>query len=270
MIREVIVSTVLFFTLAAGGGAQESTPQRNTAKPSTSSLGPHPAATSAEPASRVGLRSQPSFWDDSLKMIRDGGWDIGAWLAYRRRLLVEASLTNRYFWFCITSYAANVLLMYLFYASRVSEERKIWKATEVMTDLWNWGLYADWTARNAIDKHNHHIDRCHASTANKQSPSDTETSERNKADLTRLQKERDVLQTELAATKTELAERDRAIADLSSRVSAISTSVTGGSDPNLMAQLMDTVNTLSTRNQHLEQQLVTAQSKLEQIARDAH
>lgn len=270
MIRQVIISTVLFFTLAATGGAQQSTPRPHANDSSTSSLVPHPAVASAAPASRVGLRSQPSFWDDSLKMIRDGGWDIGSWLAYRRRLLVEASLTNRYFWFCITSYAANVLLIYLFYASRVSEDRKIWKATEVMTDLWNWALYADWTGRKAIDKYNHHIDRCHASTANKQSPSDTETSERDKAELTRLQKERDVLQKELAATRTELAERDQAIADLNRRVSAVSTSVAGGNDPKLMAQLMDTVNTLSTRNQHLEQQLVTAQRKLEQIARETH
>jgi hypothetical protein len=202
-------------------------------------------------------------------MIRDGGWDIGSWLAYRRRLLVEASLTNRYFWFCITSYAANVLLIYLFYASRVSEDRKIWKATEVMTDLWNWALYADWTARKAIDKYNRHIDCCHATTANKQSASDAETGERNKAEVARLQKERDALQKELAATKTELAERDQAIADLNSRVSAISTSVAGASDPQFTAQLMEKVNLLSASNQNLEQQLLTAQSKLEQVAREA-
>ena len=268
--RQLIVPTMLFFSLVAGGAAQESTPQRNTAKPSTSSQAPDRTAASAAPTSRVGLRSQPSFWDDSLKMIRDGGWDIGSWLAYRRRLLVEASLTNRYFWFCITSYAANVLLIYLFYASRVSEERKIWKATEVMTDLWNWALYADWNARKAIEKYNHHIDRCHASTAHKQSPSDTETSERNKAEVTRLQKERDVLQNELAATKKDLAERDQAFADLNSRVTAISMSVAGASHPQFTAQLMEKVNLLSASNQNLEQQLLTAQSKLEQIAREAH
>ncbi|HSU59326.1 MAG TPA: hypothetical protein VLI55_08440 [Bryobacteraceae bacterium] len=136
-------------------------------------MAPHPTASAAA-ASRVSLRSQPSFWDDSLKMIRDGGWDIGSWLAYRRRLLVEASLTNRYFWFCITSYAANVLLIYLFYASRVSEDRKIWKATEAMTGLWNWALYADWDARKAIDKYNRHIDRCH-SQANERSASNAAT-----------------------------------------------------------------------------------------------
>ena len=152
----------------------------------------------------------------------------------------------------------------------MSDDRKIWKATEVMTNLWNWALYADWTARKAIAKHNRHIDRCHATTANKQSGSDAETGERNKAEVARLQKERDALQKELAATKTELAERDQAIADLNSRVSAISTSVVGASDPQFTAQLMEKVNLLSAANQNLEQQLLTAQSKLEQIAREAH
>jgi len=200
-------------------------------------------------------------------MIRDGGWDIGSWLAYRRRLLVEASLTNRYFWFCITSYAANVLLIYLFYASRVSEDRKIWKATEVMTDLWNWALYADWTARKAIDKYNRHIDRCHGSTANQESTSDAGTGERNKAQFTRLQTERDALNKKLAAVESELAERDGVIANLNGRINEVSKMVAGGSDPNFTAQLMEKVNMLSLHNQHLEQQLETAQGKLEHFAR---
>lgn len=203
-------------------------------------------------------------------MIREGGWDLGSWLEYKRKLLVENSLTNQYFWFSITSYAANILLLYLFYASRVSEERKIWKATEVMTDLWNWALYADWNARKAIDKYNKHIDRCHATPASKQSVSGGETDERKKPEIARLQKARDALQKELAATKQELAERDQAFADLNSRVSAVSTSVAGASDPQFTAQLMEKVNLLSASNQNLQQQLLTAQSKLEQIAKEAH
>ncbi len=268
MIRQVIVSTILLFTLTAAAGAQQPTPRSHVANPSTSSVTSPPAQPT--PASRIGLQSQPSFWEDSLRMIREGGWDLGSWLEYRRRLLVENSLTNRYFWFSLTSYAANILLLYLFYASRVSEERKIWKATEVMTDLWNWALYADWNARKAIDKYNKHIDRCHATTASKQSASGAEVYERNKADIARLQKERDALQKELGATKQELAERDQAFADLNSRVTAVSTSVAGASDPQFTAQLMEKVNLLSASNQNLQQQLLTAQSKLEQIAKEAH
>jgi hypothetical protein len=266
MIRQAIVSTVLCFTLAATGGAQQSTPRPHTTDSSTSSLVPHPAVRSAAPASRVGLRSQPSFWDDSLKMIRDGGWDIGSWLAYRRRLLAEASLTNRYFWFCITSYAANVLLIYLFYASRVSEERKIWKATEVMTDLWNWALYADWTARKAINKYNTHIDRCH-SQANARSAN--AATSREASEVARFQAERDTLQQELIAVKNELAERDRVITNLNIRIDEVSKSITGGSDPKLTADLMSKVNMLTARNQHLEEQLTSAQSKLKQFAQGA-
>ena len=266
--RSLIVPTMLFFALVAGGAAQESTPQRNTAKPSTSSLAPHPSVASAAPASRVGLPSQPSFWDDSLKMIRDGGWDIGSWLAYRRRLLVEASLTNRYFWFCITSYAANVLLIYLFYASRVSEDRKIWKATEVMTDLWNWALYADWTARKAIDKYNKHIERCNrvaegesARTAKKKTTDD---------ELIRVKNERDAIRQELTAARQEITERDQAIAGLNTRVDELAKSICGGGDSQLTVQLMEKVNILTTRNQHLDQQLKSAQEKLGQLAGEQH
>ena len=268
MIRQVIVSTVLSFTLAATGGAQQSTPRPHTTDSSTSSLTPHQRAASAAPASRVGLRSQPSFWDDSLKMIRDGGWDIGSWLAYRRRLLVEASLTNRYFWFCITSYAANVLLIYLFYASRVSEDRKIWKATEVMTDLWNWALYADWTARKAIDKYNKHIERCNrvaegeSARAAKKKTTDDE--------LIRVKNERDAIRQELTAARQEITERDQAIAGLNTRVDELAKSICGGGDSQLTVHLMEKVNMLTTRNQHLDQQLKSAQEKLGQLAGEQH
>ena len=261
MIRQVIISTILLFTLAATGGAQQSTPRRNTAG-STSS------AAAAAPASRVGLRSQPSFWDDSLQMIRDGGWDIGSWLAYRRRLLVEASLTNRYFWFCITSYAANLLLMYLLYASRVSEDRKIWKATEVMTDLWNWALYADWTARKAIEKYNKHIERCNrvaegeSARAAKKKTTDDE--------LIRVKNERDAIRQELTAARQEITERDQAITGLNTRVDELAKSICGGGDSQLTVQLMEKVNMLTTRNQHLDQQLKSAQEKLGQLAGEQH
>jgi hypothetical protein len=76
------------------------------------------------------------------------------------------------------------------------------------------------------------------------------------------------LQTELAATKAEVAERDQAVAELSSRVSAVSKSVSEASDPQFTAQLMEKINLLSASNQNLELQLLTAQSKLEQIARE--
>jgi hypothetical protein len=47
----------------------------------------------------------------------------------------------------------------------------------------------------------------------------------------------------------------------------VSKMVAGGSDPNFTAQLMEKVNMLSLHNQHLEQQLETAQGKLEHFAR---
>ena len=260
MIRQVVVSTLLLFTLTAAPGAQQPAAHSHVTNPSTS-VTSQPAQPT--PASRVGLRSQRSFWDDSLKMIREGGWDFGSWLEYKRRLLVENSLTNQYFWFSITSYAANILLLYLFYASRVSEERKIWKATEVMTDLWNWALYADWNARKAIDNYNKHIDRCHATPANKNTTDD---------ELIRVKNERDAIRQELTAAREEvtaarqeLTERDQLIAGLNTRVDELAKSICGGGDSQLTVQLMEKVNMLTTRNQHLDQQLKSAQEKLGQL-----
>jgi hypothetical protein len=263
--RSVCLVTALFLASAAGRAEPLSGQRADaTAMRAPSATIPNSHATDVSVPSRVGLREQPSFWDDSTKAIKEGGRDIGSWIAYRRQLLVEASLTNRYFWFCITSFLANVVLIYLFYASRLSEDRKLWKATRAMTELWNWALFADWTAHTAIDKFNTHIGRCRQTAVDGLSlPA---ISPGGSDDLAHLQNERDVLRQEVLAVKTELVERDRVIANLNTRVDEVAKTVSAGSDTKLTAQLMEKVNILTVRNQHLEQQLTTAQTKLEELA----
>ncbi len=261
----VFLVTALFLAHEPGQAQSPSHPGAATSPPdarATAAL--HPANASVP--SRVGLREQPSFWDDSTRAIKEGGWDIGSWIAYRRQLLVEASLTNRYFWFCITSFLANIVLLYLIYASRVSEDRKLWKATGAMTDLWNWALFADGTARAAIDKFNLHIELC--SRAAVDGLSLPVVSSANTDELSRLQNQRDAFQQEVIAMKAELVERDRVITNLNTRVDEVAKTVSAGSDTKMTAQLMEKVNMLTVRNQHLEQQLTSAQARLGQLAQE--
>lgn len=59
------------------------------------------------------------------------------------------------------------------------------------------------------------------------------------------------------------------IANLNTRVDEIAKTVSAGSDTTkLTAQLMEKVNLLTVRNQHLDQQLTTAQTKLAQLAQE--
>jgi hypothetical protein len=264
--RSVCLVTALF--LASAEGRAEPPSGQGAAATATrapSATIPNSQAADAAVPSRVGLREQPSFWDDSAKAIKEGGWDIGSWIAYRRQLLVEASLTNRYFWFCITSFLANVVLIYLFYASRVSEDRKLWKATRAMTELWNWALFADWTARTAIDKFNTHIEHC--SRAEDVEIVSPDKRKQDLEELARVQNERDSLRQDKVALQEQLADRERAVTNLTSRIDEVATTVSSRDpDSKLSAQLMEKINLLSARNQQLEQQLKSAQTKLEQLA----
>jgi hypothetical protein len=253
-----LITGLLAAEAAGVAGVSSSPPTANAA--AANAVPPAPA----QPAIRTGSRRQTSFWDDSLKAIKDGGSDAGGWVAYRRRLLVEATLTNQYFWFSITSFLGNAVLMYLFYASRVGEERKLWKATRAMTDLWNWALYSEWTARNTIDKFNAHVEKCNR-TADGEIAQAAKTKGESD-EFIRVQNERDALQQELAAARQELSQRDQVIAGLNTRVDELAKSICGGGDPQLTAQLMEKVNMLTTRNQHLEQQLQSAQTKLGKLA----
>lgn len=259
---------ILFIALGFGGVAAPSS-QTETA-PAAASPGDH----SLSPLQR-NRKQAPSLWQDSIRAIKHGGWDLGDWIAYRRSLLVQASIRNRYFWFCISSFALNALLLYLFYASRVGEDRKLWKATAAMTDLWNWALYADATARHAIHKFNRHVEQCNRLAeleAGGKSP-ELQANE----EIAHLQTELDSVRREKQALEEQLTEKESAFRNLAARIEDIGKRTAPGSvaephsiaaEARVQAQLMEKINQLSSHNQQLERELAESRLKVARLAQD--
>ncbi|MGH9440251.1 MAG: hypothetical protein ACRD22_20865, partial [Terriglobia bacterium] len=188
---------------------------------------------------------------------------------------VQASIRNRYFWFCISSFALNAMLLYLFYASRLSEDRKLWKATAAMTDLWNWALYADATARHAIHKFNRHVEQCNRLAeleAGGKSP-ELQANE----EIARLTAEAENMRREKQKLEQQLAEKESAFQNLAARVEDIGkrTASSAVADPHpiaadarVQAQLMEKINQLSGYNQQLERELEESKLKVARLAQD--
>jgi methyl-accepting chemotaxis protein len=206
----------------------------------------------------------PSLWDDSKKFIEQGGWDVGGWIAERRALLAQSSVLNPYFSFSVVSLLLITFLVTTVYFQKISEDRKIWKATGVMTDLWNWALYADWQARQTIHKYNVHIDQYNR-LVDLQLSGKAPTSSHSTEEFGRLQTEVESMRQDKTRLEQAVAERERTIQVLSARVDEIAKQVDAGAsrtDTKVQVQLMEKVNQLSSRNQQLEQQLADAQQKL--------
>ncbi len=220
----------------------------------------------------------PSLWGDSKKLVEQGGSDVGGWLVARRALLVEASVRNPYFWFCVVSLGLIALLTLTLYFERLSEHRKIWKATAAMTDLWNWALYADVQARQAVNRYNQHIDGCNrlvdlelSGKAPVRSGQDEEAS--------RLHGEVEFLRRDKTGLEAQLAEKEKTIQSLTIRVDEIARQVAGGAPPadatadmpmqsRVQAQLMEKINQLSSRNQQLERDLEEARQKVARFSEE--
>lgn len=261
MIRLLLLSTLF---LGIAGATIRANP------PSSATPTPPPGASALSPPPRE-RTPPPSLWDDSKKFVEDGGSDLGGWLAERRAVLVGASVRNPYFWFSVVSFGLIALLTLTLYFERVSEHRKIWKATAAMTDLWNWALYADAQARQAIRTYNTHIDQCNR-LADLEAAGKAPARAVPDADSTRLQEELQSLRREKADLAEQLTGKDATIQGLTARVDEIAKQVAGGvappTDSRLQAQLMEKVNVLSSKNQQLEQELKDACRKLARFSED--
>jgi len=262
------MTRLLFLSFLSLGVAPAAVPAN---PPAAATTTPSPGASPLSPRTHE-RTPPPSLWDDSQRFVEDGGSNVGGWLAERRELLVAASVRNSYFWFSIVSFGLIALLTFTLYFERVSEHRKIWKATAAMTDLWNWALYADAQARQAIRTYNTHIDQCNR-LADLEATGKALTGSGPDEEAKRVHGEMEALRREKAVLEQQLADKELAIQDLTTRVDDVMKQIGSGQSSSessadnstqrrVQAQLMEKVNQLSSRNQQLERDLEQARHKL--------
>ena len=117
------------------------------------------------------------------------------------------------------------MVLMLAYGVRVMDEkRKLWRAAEILNDVWNDAQYARALAQTAIQKYNRHMEECNrvieAQLSGRASPTALEaTDARN--ELTRLRGELDTVDGERKVLKAKLDDKERLIDELSVRLYAL-------------------------------------------------
>jgi hypothetical protein len=95
-------------------------------------------------------QQQDDFFHYSTKLVNKNDVDYGAWLEERRRAFLEASLTNPFFWYSALTTALMMLLMLMYGVRVLDERRKLWRAAELLTDVWNQDQYSRAVAASAV------------------------------------------------------------------------------------------------------------------------
>ena len=176
-------------------------------------------------------QGKDDFFHSSAKLVNKSDYDWGAWLAERRRSFVEASAGNPFFWYSALTTVLLMLLMSAYGVRVLDEKRKLWRAAEILTDVWNQDQYSRAIAQAAVEKHNRHMLECNrvveAQFSGRPSAASLETSDA-REQLELIRAERDTLDSDVKRLSAELEKKEQTVSDLSTRLKALENDAPAG------------------------------------------
>ena len=232
-------------------------------KPTQASSGPYQRPQSGKP-----YQPQDDFFHYSTKLVNKNDVDYGAWLEERRRTFLEASLTNPFFWYSALTTALVMLVMLMYGVRVLDERRKLWRAAELLTDVWNQDQYSRAVAAAAVEKYNAHMADCNRVIETQLSgrPSATALDAMDfKERLEVVSAQRDAFDSENRSLKAELQKKEAMDSQMSARLDALERrSESNGSGTNATADTESTRRLIARVNE-LQQQLEAEQRRNRQL-----
>jgi hypothetical protein len=172
------------------------------------------------------------FFHASTKLVNPRDIDYGVVIERRRQAFLDASVANPFFWYSALTTLLLMALMIAYGLRVIDEKRWLWRAAEILTDVWNDSELARTNAQMAIEKHNRHMQECNrvveAQASGRTSPSALEADDA-RSEVVRLRGELDNVGGERNMLKAKLEEKEKLVDNLSVRLSALEKSgLTGG------------------------------------------
>jgi hypothetical protein len=260
-------SLPLFTMLATTLVAQE--PARQPVQPSAARTleqtpsGPYPRPQTVKP-----YQPQDDFFHYSTELVNKSDFDYGAWIEERRRAFFDASLSNPFFWYSALTTGLVMLLMLMYGVRVLDERRKLWRAAELITDVWNQEQYSRAVAAIAVERYNAHMADCNrvieTHLTGRPSATTFETMDF-KERLEVVSAQRDAFDSENRSLKAELQKKDTMISQMSGRLDVLERrSETNGSGT-VPSSDTEATRRLIARVNELQQQLEAEQRKNRQL-----
>ena len=246
-----IPKLLLALVVTAGLFAQAARNQPASSPPAQQSKQPNQRQQNGRP-----YQPREDFFHYSTKLVNRNDVDYGAWVEQRRRALVDASLTNQFFWYSALTTSLVMLLMLMYGVRVLNERRKLWRAAELLTDVWNQDQYSRSMAAAAVERYNAHMIECNrvveAQISGRPSAAVLDASDAKQV-VESLRAELSAMESLKKEAEAQVKSKEKYIGELSGRVAALEKSwdENGGSPPNPS----DTVAKLVARVNLLQQQL---------------
>lgn len=216
MRTHIVIALIACVTLASAQPAPSSTRRAAQTQPA--------AGRSQQSGDARPKEQKEDFFTSSTKLVNKTDVDYGAMLERRRQAFLDASAANPFFWYSALTTALLMVLMFAYGVRVMDEKRKLWRAAEILNDVWNDAQYARATAETAIERHNFHMEACNrvieAQLSGRPSPAALETTDA-RNELTRVRGELDSVDSERKLLKAKLDEKEKLVDDLSVRLSAL-------------------------------------------------
>jgi hypothetical protein len=176
-----------------------------------------------------------TWYEAPLKTLNPTHTDYGDWIEKRRQTLLDASVRNPYFWYClwVSVYSTFGTLAFAKYLIDVRRER--WEHAQVNADIRNHDLYSREKAREAIERYNTHIEECNRAIEAAESrdgrPGWGDSAVENlKAELQRAAAQLDATTQERNKLQEELRQKALVVTDLSVRLDVLAKKMNGQGD----------------------------------------
>lgn len=181
---------------------------------------------------RVKETRQPSlgrgtWYEFLLKKCNPDNLDYGVWLEKKREAFLEASVKEPHFWYGLWATAWSLFVMTAYAKLCLDHRREMRAAAEMLADIASHDCYSREKAKEAIERHNRHIEQCNRAMETAESGERRPGWGHSEAEALRTELQRAAAQLEATTQERnklqeELRQRSLIVADLSTRLDALS------------------------------------------------
>jgi len=190
------------------------------------------AASLRAQASRQPSLGRETWYEFLLERCNPTNFDYGAWLEKRREAFLDASVKEPHFWYSLWATAWSLFVMAAYAKLYLDDRRKTRATAEMLTDVYSHNAYSRQMAKEAIERHNQHMEQCNRAMEAAQSGDGRPGWGSSEVEGLRLELQRVASQLEATTQERnklqeELRQKALIVADLSTRIDALSKKVNG-------------------------------------------
>jgi len=173
-----------------------------------------------------------TWYEALLKNWNPNHFDYGRWLEERREAFLEATVNQPQFWYSLFITVWSVFVTAGCVKLLLDNRRRLRLTEEMMADVYSHDLYSREVAKEAIERHNQHIEQCNRAAESSEGvdgrPGWGEThTDRLKAELQRVTSQLEATTQDRNKLQEELRQKSLIVSDLSLRLDALTLKLNG-------------------------------------------